>query len=153
MNQGLYGMGSSVGFSGVRKLAGQLGRNTTPASYQGIISGLGIATNVSASPAGVRTRILSVSGRGAARLLNIFNATGVSSNLTIEVFFDGVRVVNNVVVSESSTSVITFGFSGVGGGIQAVTLDWMPFDSSYEVFVTSSAASNPSFQHITDIHQ
>lgn len=153
MNQGLYGLGSSGAGSGVRKLAGQIGRNTTPVNNQAVFSALGVATNVSTAAIGVRTRILSVSGRGAARLLNIFNASGTSSNLTIEVFFDGVRVVNDVVASISNNSVITFGFSGVPGGVQSVTLDWIPFDSSYEVFVTSSAVINPSFQHITDVHQ
>lgn len=153
MNQGMYGMASASYAGGLtRKLVAQLGKGGTLNDRSGMLQTMGVAISSVTTPSGVRTKVLGVSGKGAARVLNIYNATGGTTDLRVECWFDGVKVFDITYVSVSSTSVPIIGFYSPSGSY-ALTPDWIPFESSYEVFVTSSIVGGNSLQHITDIHQ
>lgn len=155
MNQGMYGMaspssGAGVGAGGsLRKLAAQVGRNYVYTSMTTGANGIGVPLTAS-----VRTRVLSISGRGAMRIASVAQFTGGAANMRAELLLDGVPVVDTGTAAVSHTS----GYCLIGIPLSSVATplmwDWWPFDASAEIYVTSSV-TNASYtlSHITDIHQ
>jgi hypothetical protein len=113
--------------------------------------GIGLtAFAVSGVVAGQRRLVYSARGRGAARFLSVGLAAPAS--VRYELVIDGVTVVD---FSKGS---------GVGGialvgaiiGTAApycVTLDFVPFDSSFELYVTSNGTGNLSYTTLMDFFQ
>jgi hypothetical protein len=156
MNQGLFGLPGGPA-QGVRKLAGQVrsGFNTSGATYTSALAAAGLnsngATTVALS-AGIRTRLLSINGRGALRFALLNNGTAGTPDIVIEVLFDGVRG-----LLTPTLSVLSGGFAlyvgGVNLGSSSAMLDFQPFDSSLEIWTTTSAPGNYQHGFLIDLHQ
>lgn len=152
MNSGIYGITSGQSLAG-RKVKAVGG--ATP-SVLGILAAdaaspcRATAVTGATTPNGVRTRLLSVQDRGAVRFFGI-QGTGVSTR--VEILIDGVRVVDQTFLATSSQTFLSIGFGG-GGAAPIAIPDYVPFDTSFEAFITvggSAGASNYLFT--VDLHQ
>lgn len=162
MNPGMYGMASGQP-GAARKLAGSVyGGTTNPAANGFINAGTSVATSNGLSPltptlsASVRTRLVSVSGRGAVRAVG-FNTSGVSATATFELWIDGVRVKSLSGLMASGHGLLLVG-SGSSNGTypSGIIPDFIPFDSSCEVFITSDTSlsgGSAIYSHWIDLHQ
>lgn len=150
MNAGMYGLPNGQALQG-RRLAAQLGRQTSASSIHTIGAAAGAALTMLSLTAGVRTQALGVTGRGALR----FVAAAASSSgpvIRVEVVVDGVTVADySRTASATGDGAIAIGACG-GSSVTAIW-DWIPFDSSAQVFVTNNNGGNTYFLHVTDIHQ
>ena len=154
MNAGTFGTPSG-NLSHGRKLARQL-RAATQVSYLSLASG-GQVSAVSASlsvSVGVRTQSMSITGRGALRFLGVCNTVATATNLRLEILLDGVTVCDVTASGCSDGS----GPVGVGTFVYAGSAaqgqwDYVPFDSTLQIFVTSSAVANPTLLYVVDLHQ
>lgn len=159
MNQGTYGVSSGGGAAGLRKLAGQVRSGTTPTTWTPVVLASGASSVNVALTAGVRTRIVAVNGKGALRWFHAA-APAAGTDLTIEVVIDGVRAVNQLVTLPAASGGSNAVYIAIGGGYgvagtsQASAFwDWVPFDSSVELFLTSSTSSTCAYGTVYDIHQ
>lgn len=156
MNAGMYGMADGRGMAG-RKLIGRVGASTTPqplTSPATAFSSL-VGRNAPAAvtlAANTRTLVLSASGTGALRACAL-EATGVGTlTLTIEVFIDGVRVINVGLASVDGNA--NAGISAAGGIYGSVpSLDFLPFTTSCEVYFTSSGTGAHNNIVLVDLYQ
>lgn len=152
MNQGMYyGLAGSQSSGGaLRKLAGQLGR-----SYLFANPATGGAYTGTPLTAGVRTRLLSILGRGALRIASLTNNTGGNANMRLEVVLDGVVIADTGTLNASnSQGICPVGYPANSGS--PLFWDWVPFDSSLEIWATSSVTGTSgayTFQYVADIHQ
>lgn len=152
MNSGIYGMTSGQSLAGrkVKALGG-----TTPASIATAtvtsFSGIAHATPVSAAatPATVRTRLLSVADKGAIRALAI--AGGGTDNTRVEIIVDGVTIWDRTISMVSGTMYVVVGF--VGSASPSFCPDYIPFDSSMELWVTRSTLTTTDYAFTVDLHQ
>jgi hypothetical protein len=150
MNAGMYGMADGRGMAG-RKLTSQLRSGTnyaTAISVAGSLAGASGKVAAGSVTGSVRTRIFSVNGKGAVRWFAA-GPTGSTPNITAFLVIDGVEV-------KSETRISAADGSGVGVcGIctSAAAWDYIPFDSSAEVFVTVSTTANVDYAYVVDLHQ
>lgn len=150
MNPGTFGMPPGLGG---RKLAAQLGRQSAAGSLHTAAATTGAVVASIPVTAGVRTLALNITGRGALRYMAAHNNTGVSTSLQIEVVIDGVPVIartRNPATSHGDGIVAVGMFNSTSS---QTTWDYIPFDSSVQVFVTLSAGASCGFAYIADIHQ
>lgn len=150
MNAGMYGMADGRGMAG-RKLTSQVRSGTNYATAISTAAGLaGSSTVVSAGSVtgGVRTRIFSANGKGAVRWFAA-GPTGSTPNITAFLVIDGVEV-----KSETRSAAADGSGVGVCGICTTVSAwDYIPFDSSAEVYVTVSATANVQYAYVVDLHQ
>lgn len=159
MNQGMYGVSSGAGAAGLRKLSGQVRSGTAQTTWTPVVLAAGVgAVNVSLT-AGVRTRVVSVTGRGALRWFH-GAAPAAGTDLTLEVLIDGTRVINQLVTLPAASGGSNAVYVAIGGGLgvagttQASAFwDWVPFDASVELFLTSSTSATCAYGTAYDIHQ
>lgn len=156
MNPGMYPLIDPQA-QALRKLAGQVrsGFNTGGATYTSALGAAGLdpsgATTLALSAA-TRTRALAVNGRGAVRFALINNGSGSASNVQIEVFVDGVKAIDTGSRALTSGSHMPF-VGGVGSTNVVAALDFIPFDSSLEIWVTASVSGNYQHGFLIDLHQ
>lgn len=152
MNAGAFGMPSGQVSQG-RKLARQL-RDASGISSLHVATGgqVGAAAVVTSTPIGVRSQVMNISGRGAARFLGAYNSNGTNTNLRLEIVVDGVPVYDATLGSSSNYGHIAVG-NFVYSSVPIGQWDYVPFDSSFQVFLTSSAVANPTLLYVVDIHQ
>lgn len=153
MNSGIYGMTSGQSLAGRKvKLLG----GSTPTSLTGTtvtsFSSIAHATPVSsaATPATVRTRLLSVADKGAIRALAI--AGGGTDNTRVEIIVDGVTIWDRTISMVNGTVYVVAGFGG-GGTSPVFAPDYIPFDSSMELWVTRSTLTTTDYAFTVDLHQ
>lgn len=159
MNQGMYGVSSGSGTAGVRKLAGQVRSGTTQTTWAPVVLASGVGSVNVVLTAGVRTRVVAVNGKGALRWFH-GAAPAAGTDLTIEVVIDGVRVVNQLVTLPAASGGSNAVYVAIGGGFGAAGTsqatafwDWVPFDASVELFLTSSTSATCTYGTAYDIHQ
>lgn len=152
MNAGMYGMPNGQALQG-RRLAAQLGRQSNAGSLQNAPATTGAAVTSVTVTAGVRTLALSITGRGALRYMAAHNNTVTSTSLQIEVVIDGVTVINRTRDPATSTGDGAVAVGMFNSTSSQATWDYIPFDSSVQVFVTLSAGATCGFAHVTDIYQ
>lgn len=152
MNPGLFGLPGGVP-PNVRRLKTLGGSSasqvqTTISAFANVAH----ATPVSAAatPAGVRTRLLGILDRGAIRALSI--AGGGTDSTRVEVVVDGVTVWDRTISMVSGTVYSAVGFGG-GGASPVFVPDYIPFDSSMELWVTRSALTTTDYAFNVDLHQ
>lgn len=157
MNQGLYPIIYPEG-QNARRPAGQVRTGfSVGVTYGQAMSAAGLnSTGDSvALSASVRTRILAVNGRGAFRFGLLNNGSGGSSaSFLLELWIDGVRVVSN---NNNGNSLGNGNYAHYVGGSNGTnitaSLDWVPFETSAEVWVTASNAGTYNHGYLIDIHQ
>ena len=117
----------------------------SPASFGGgvaISGGLSFSTVNPALSAGVRTSLLSVTGKGAA-LFYAFSrsATVTTSQMRIELIFDGIPIVDVTFAASSGTLTGSAVFIGSlsSSNLPAFTLP-INFAKSFQVFATAATA-------------
>jgi hypothetical protein len=161
MNQGMFGgIGSGTGAaSGLRKLSGQIRSGATQTTWTPVVSASGAGSVNVALTAGIRTRVVAVNGKGALRWFH-GAAPAAGTDLTIEVVIDGVRSINQLVTLPAASSGSNAVYIAIGGGFGAAGTsqatafwDWVPFDSSVELFLTSSTSATCAYGTVYDIHQ
>lgn len=153
MNAGAFGMPSGQVSQG-RKLARQL-RAAAPVSYLSSASGgqvSAVSVNLNAS-VGVRTQSMSITGRGALRFLGVCNNTSTSTNLRLEILIDGVTVYDVTASCSNGSGLVGVGTFAYASSTALGQLDYVPFDSTLQIFVTSSAVVNPTLLYVVDLHQ
>lgn len=148
MNAGMFGLPNGQPGAARKVAASNVGRSRTAVS--GAVGVVGAAAQSVALTAGVRTRVLAVNGRGALRAAAIDQFIG-TVNLRLELWVDGVLVADTGTVSTGTgTGLIALGFGAAG---QTPIWDWVPFDSSLEVWATSGTSGSPNVGVVYDIHQ
>jgi hypothetical protein len=152
MNAGMYGLPDGKALQG-RILAAQLGRQAAAGSLHNAAGTTGAAVTSVPVTAGVRTPILGITGRGAIRYMSAHNNTGTSTSIQIEVVIDGVLVIDRTRSPASATGDGVIAVGMFNSTSSQATWDYIPFDSSVQVFVTLSAHTTCGFAHVTDIHQ
>lgn len=153
MNAGMFPLPNGQQ-GGVRKLSGQIGRQANASSINAMGPGAGaVATNISGLTGNTRINLLSVAGRGAARFLAVCDASGAGGNFRVEVIVDGVTIFDGTRTIAS----IGDGLIPVGYCVSSTTTaiwDYVPFDSSLQVFVTLPGAATAVYLlRVIDIHQ
>ena len=148
MNAGMYGMADGRGMARRRLAAVSVGKIRTQVTSA--VNAIGAASQSVPLTTGVRTRVLTVSGRGAVRALAVEQGLGTTS-LQLEAWVDGVLVADTGTVTTSTNG----GVIAVGAGIQSQPpfWDWVPFDTAFEVFVTCGSTGSVGFGAIYDLHQ
>ena len=151
-NSGIYGITSGQSLAGRKvKAVGGATPSVLGVSAFGAAPACHATTVLGATTLnGVRTRLLSVQDRGAVRFFGI-EGTGVSTR--VEILIDGVRVVDQTFTATSTNTFLSIGFGG-GGATPIAIPDYVPFDTSFEAFITvggSAGASNYLFN--VDLHQ
>jgi len=154
MNPGMYGMSDGRGMAG-RKLAGQLTqglRNSVANPSGNLASYLGHSLPLISLTANTRTRVLSVSGRGALRAFATTNGTGSNESQRVEVWVDGSLLIDTGAVSCG----LSAGLMVVGTSMStSFFMDYIQFDTSLDVFMTVSVggSSTESIAYRVDVHQ
>lgn len=149
MNQGLFPFSGAL--SGARKVKAVNGRSSPTTQntiyavdVPALSARLGLTAYTTTPTLGARTRLYAAFGRGAARL---FQAS-VAGNCTyrLEVLVDGKivydRTISNGATAEEAQSLVGQAYSSAPAWF---SLDYLPFDSSFEVYITitvSSVAAN-----------
>lgn len=158
MNAGMYGMADGRGMAG-RKLAGQVysgnkQANTSPTSAW---AAAGIPGAFLSMGAGARTRLVSASGRGALRLFAVTQSISVIDTHRIEVWIDGKKIIDHTLSLDGAASQ---GFNVVGwasgaASAYAANADFVPFDSSCELYLTctTGGASSARVSYQIDLHE
>lgn len=151
MNAGMYGLPTGQAMGGL-KLASQLGRAPASVGLDNVGAQAGALVSSVPLTAGVRTLVLNISGRGALRYLSAHNNTNTAGTITVEVILDSVSVISRTTpsISTAGYGLVAVGLAGTGA---SSVWDFIPFDSSAQVFVTISGGASIGFAHITDIHQ
>lgn len=160
MNAGMYGMADGRGMAG-RKFIGRVGiqPSNTGALVEGSFSASGLLPNALTTVAGVRTKLLGVSGRGALRWLGIHAGTGSGSTYRVEVVVDGVTVINVPYITASSRGPMVWGemthvYMNSGTNQPTPVFDYLPFESSIEVYLTASVSeATGGYYYAIDLHQ
>lgn len=150
MNAGTFGMADGRVMAG-RKVTSQLRSGTNYAASINTAAGLaGTSSAVSAGSVtfGVRTRIFSVTGKGAVRWFAA-GPTGSTPNTTVSIVIDGVEVRSETRAAAADGSGI--GVCGICTTVSA--WDYIPFESSVEVFVTVSSTITVQYAYVIDLHQ
>ena len=139
MNAGMFGQAS--GDFGERKVTQQTGRitgGTTPAgsSVTGLanftLSAPGVAANT-------RTAVYSATGKGAARFFLLGHAS-VAATVVVEIEVDGRVILSNSMTTSVAGERALVGVEVISSGrITALALDYIPFKSSFTVYVTPTA--------------
>ncbi len=156
MNPGMYPLIDPQA-QGIRKLAGQVRSGFAPnaSGYGSALQCAGLSasstTNLSLVAA-TRTRILSISGRGAARFALINNGTGSSTTLSVEVWIDGVKVIDTGNQSLSTGNFLPF-VGSINPAASSAALDFLLFDTSLEMWTTSTSAGTHQCGFLVDLHQ
>lgn len=156
MNAGMHGMPD--GNVGVRKVIAQTGRVASGAGdpWSPVNFGLAGYTNAAAMPIGVRTAVYSADGKGAARFFSVYFSS-VSSINTIEVEVDGVVISStNLTTSTAGSRAVVGAQVSAGGAAASMALDYIPFGSSFRVFVTPTALIGIgvcSWSYLMEAHQ
>lgn len=156
MNAGMYGLPDGRGMQG-RKLAGQLGRDTTTAVAN--VTGFGgpsgaLPSNVSGLTESARNLLLNVTGRGASRFLAVALGGSGTGLFRVEVVLDGVTVASAAHTAAHASGVGFVLFGHVPSSTHTGIWDYVPFDSSLQVFVTlPPAVTSAWLLQVTDIHQ
>jgi hypothetical protein len=159
MNQGLYGMASGGGASGVRKLSGVTGAGTSGVSVAPTTAwaGAGGGSTLITASAGVRTRLASVSGRGALRFFSSQLSAPATDTERIEVWIDGKRVIDisGSLATASQQGINAVGWALVSAGSYSVSPDYIPFDGSCELWITctTGGANTASVSYRIDLHE
>lgn len=161
MNAGMHGMADGRGMAG-RKLIRQLRSEPSPTETVGsyVPSILTAVTNVGASyltlasvTGGVDTVVFSLTGRGAVRWLGIGDGAASNSILT-RLVIDGQTVISGAKTSKASPAGIVLCGFGYGSSATGVgSWDYMPFDSSVQVFYQTSSTASPYLGYVIDLHQ
>lgn len=158
MNAGMYGMADGCGMNG-RKFIGRVGtaqENASAVSPQ-VGASVGVARAATAPlSAGVRTRLVSVTGKGALRYFAADQSSGLPQVTNLEVWLDGVSVYSTAGRSLISGSawIACGAVMQTAGGSQCGVLDFWPFDQSCEVFITLATYSSPvNYLSVIDLHQ
>lgn len=148
MNAGIFPLMDSQPGGGRRVFASNVGRSRGQVSAP--VAPLGCAGQAVVLTAGVRTRVLSVNGRGAFRAAAIEQSLA-PVNLRFELWVDG------VLAADTGTNLVTVGngliLLGLGASGQTPAWDWVPFDSSAELWVTTNTSGSHTFGFVYDIHQ
>jgi hypothetical protein len=160
MNAGTFGMADGRGMAG-RKLATQVRSSTSATVYGNYVSSFPTAVinagatyqSAASVSGGVETRIFSINGRGALRWLGA--GDGVASNtIKVRLVIDGVTVSTGSQSGKDSTGgLVVCGTGNTTTGTILSLWDYMPFDSSVELFYTTSATAAPYLGFVVDIHQ
>lgn len=151
MNAGMYGMADGRGMAG-RKVAASTIRTSHGSDPAGCVSGTLRAEKLTTTSLAVSTRlrIFSIQGKGAVRAAGV-SAKDTAGNLTVELFVDGVRTVVHTNTAIAAAGPLLVG-SFISSGICA--LDWVPFDSSVEIYVTQTGTnSGVDYAVAYDLHQ
>jgi hypothetical protein len=141
MNAGMYGVPDGRGMAG-RRLAFSSRKTTVHGGDPALMVNNSHAAPTVSTPAlaaGVRTLIFSVQGRGAIRAAGV-SAKDAAGNLTCELWLDGVRVVNHTATAFANAGALLAGFY-IPTTTQVVGFDWMPFDTSAEIYATQTGAN------------
>lgn len=159
MNPGMYGMPSGSP-QGVRKLKA-LGGSAVSVIGGGNVNSYATpchATPVSgaSTPANTRVRLMSIQDRGAVRFFGVVDPGRL---VRIELFVDGVLVFDQSIgLLSTSALLLCVGFgSGAVNNTPSNPVaipDYIPFDSSFEVFATmSTGGSTLDYLFNADLHQ
>ena len=152
MNSGIYGITSGKSLAG-RKVKAVGGTTPSVVAVTALVAAAPChATAVAGATTlnGVRTRLVSIQDRGAVRF---FGIEGTGPSTRVEILIDGVLVVDQTFTATSSQTFLNIGFGG-GGATPICIPDYVPFDTSFEAFITvggSAGASNYLFN--VDLHQ
>lgn len=152
MNAGMYGVPGGLVSQG-RKLARQLRNAAAIANVQYASSGqAGAASVATSAPIGVRSPAMNVAGRGAVRFLGVRPATTTATDIRLEVVVDGVVVYDETANCASLAGIVAIGTFAYDTAAM-VQWDYVPFETSLQIFVTSSVTANPILLYVVDIHQ
>lgn len=150
MNAGMFDLpGGQAGRP--RKWAGSVGKSY---AHSATMYDLGVSLVTVSLTSGVRTRVLSINGRGAIRALAM-GQQSISAGLTLELFIDGAKAlsVGPITVNGSGPQgIFLLGNPRLSSG--AAWWDYVPFDSSIELFATGAVTDSLySLGYAVDIHQ
>lgn len=155
MNQGLYGMAG--GQSGMaRTVIFRSPRTLNATNVQTVSLQFMNIAPVSFTPTmGVRTKVFGVTGKGALTFVTVVsNVSSTASNLTVELVLDGILVSNNTIsVSNAGQGLFVVGAGMAAGAEIGGVMEWVPFSSSAEVFVTESVAIATNLFASYELHQ
>lgn len=154
MNAGLFGMSSGQAVSS-RKLAGQVSNQSKVQLAVVANAALSLgrsATNTVSLSIGVRTKLVGVNGKGAVRFVAVSNDTGSTETMNIEVVIDGVSSSFAASVA-SGFGLLAVGSTGAVSTSSGAVMDYLPFDSSAEIFITSTIAGQHTPLYVIDLHQ
>jgi hypothetical protein len=93
---------------------------------------------------------LSIQEIAAVRFCGV-EGTGSGGNFRMEMLVDGIRVSDLTFSQAASTTYLIAGF-GVGGSTPFLVPDYIPFDQSFEVFITAGA-TGVNYLFNVDLHQ
>jgi hypothetical protein len=159
MNAGIYGMTNGQGMAG-RKVAGRIGMGTSASTGGNLesISSLGIASNALTLTSGVRTRVVSVTGKGALRWFGHVSGPTGAPTVKYEIVADGVTALN---ISVTATGSIGYSYWGhvtnttISSTAKTTPVfDFLPFDQSLEIYITEATSMGAgSYGYVVDMHQ
>ena len=126
-----------------------------PAAAANAASACGRSPESISMTAGVRTRLLSVQGKGAIRMAAFQNNTGSTVSFTHELWLDGVliRSATPPTFPANGSGCILVGTGQTGATNPAVVADFLPFDGSCEVYLTSAGSGAVGYFNMVDLHQ
>lgn len=160
MNAGQYPLGDGRTL-GARRVIGVSGRldsvsqnNIVCPDPSNFASFAGLNSFSAAPAAGVRTRLYSAMGRGAARLF----IAGVEAACTfrIEAYVDGNRVYDRTITfgGASAQGQAVVGFTTKTATSSDLVPDYLPFDASFEVYITiTQAGQTARWCYLVEAHQ
>lgn len=159
MNAGMYGMADGQGMAG-RKVVSVIGQGDAALPYNILNQSGYVTTSTPTIANNTPTKVLSVTGRGAIRLLSIAHATSqTSGNAIYKLVVDGVSVVEitRTVAGSNTTGPLLVGsvvysYAGVLGAVK----DYFPFSNSVELWVNAVAVGAGTSYFVTtciDLHQ
>ena len=158
MNAGMYGMADGRGMAG-RKLAGILqGQAVSVVSGVGGVSTFGVVCSrnytTQTLTGGVRTRIGSVTGRGAVRGW-IVETAAAADTIRAELWIDGKSVLDITGGTAAAGQHINVVGAFSGSSVVLAIFDYIPFDSSCELFVTATTGGGSAYRYPfrIDIHE
>lgn len=159
MNAGMYGMADGRGMAG-RKIATQLrsevATNNTGNYVSSVftaISNVGVSYLTLSSVTGaVDTLVFSLNGRGAVRWVGI--GDGAASNTILaRLVVDGKTIVSGGKTSKASTGGLILCGTGWASGTGAGLWDYIPFDSSVQIYYQTSTTTSPYLGYVIDLHE
>lgn len=149
MNAGQFSLpdGRTMGARRVVGVAGRdpvAGQNTVYAPVVAAFApAAGLSQYIAALSAATRTRIYSATGRGAVRLMLVEVPSG-ALNYRVEAFLDGISIYDRTIINgagRAQAQALVGGlFPPFSGSLGALLPDYLPFDASFEVFVTITQA-------------